>query len=179
MRVTQAPSFRDCSASLCRPLLPPFCTYIPLPPPFIVFVPSTLARHPLCSSCILIDLFCLLLTATTMAVSILGKRSRGAPDLEEQKQQQHSTRRCTRLTRSFQQGNDENEDPESTLSLEAEDQSESEDAFFSPSVTRTPSARRTKDVFKFEASDYRGLLSPLGSRPSPADSFPKQLPRSQ
>lgn len=91
-----------------------------------------------------------------MAVSVLGKRTRGAPDLQQE--QQRSTRRCTRRTRSFQQGNDENEDPEDTLSTEAEaeDQSESEEvAFFSPSVTRTPSARRTKDVFKFEASDYR------------------------
>lgn len=93
-----------------------------------------------------------------MAVSVLGKRTRGVPDLEEQQQQQHSTRRCTRRTRSFQQGNDENEDPESTISFEAEDQSEPEEvAFFSPSVTRTPSARRTKDIFKFEASDCREL----------------------
>ena len=100
-----------------------------------------------------------------MAVSVLGKRTRGAPDLQEQLQQQHSTRRCTRRTRSFQQGNDENEDPESTISIEGEteDQSESEEvAFFSPSVTRTPSARRTKDIFKFEASDYRELHASVG-----------------
>jgi hypothetical protein len=100
-----------------------------------------------------------------MAVSVLGKRTRGAPDLQEQ--QQHSTRRCTRRTRSFQQGNDENEDPETTISIEpeaeAEDQSESEEvAFFSPSVTRTPSARRTKDIFKSEASDYRELHDSAG-----------------
>lgn len=93
-----------------------------------------------------------------MAVSVLGKRTRGAPDLQEQQQQQHSTRRCTRRTRSFQQANDENEDPERTISSETEDQSGSEEvAFFSPSVTRTPSARRTKDIFKFEASDCREL----------------------
>lgn len=98
-----------------------------------------------------------------MAVSVLGKRTRGGPDLQEK--QQRSTRRCTRRTRSFQQGNDENEDPENTLSIEAEaeDQSESEEvAFFSPSVTRTPSARRTKDIFKFEASDYRELNASSG-----------------
>lgn len=97
-----------------------------------------------------------------MAVSVLGKRTRGAPGLQQE--QQRSTRRCTRRTRSFQQGNDENEDPENTLSIEAdaEDQSESEEvAFFSPSVTRTPSARRTKDIFKFEASDYRELNASL------------------
>lgn len=91
-----------------------------------------------------------------MAVSVLGKRTRGAPDLKEQ--QLPSTRRCTRRTRSFQQGNDENEDPETTIGIEADadDQSDSEEvAFFSPSVTRTPSARRTRDIFKFEASDYR------------------------
>lgn len=159
MRVTQAPSFRDSSASLCRRLLPHLCTYLPPSPSCIAFVPSTLVLHPLFSNCILIDLYCLFSTATTMAVSILGKRTRGAPDLQEQ--QQHSTRRCTRRTRSFQQGNDENEDPESTLNLEVEDQSESEEAaFFSPSVTRTPSARRTRDIFKFEASDYRGLHPP-------------------
>lgn len=113
-------------------------------------------------------------------MSILGKRTRGAADLQEQQLQQHTTRRCTRRTRSFQQGNDENEDPESTLSLETEDQSDSEEvAFFSPSVTRTPSARRTRDVFKFEASDYRGLHALLGSHHlSPADSSFKQLPRS-
>lgn len=112
-------------------------------------------------------------------MSILGKRTRGAPDLQEQQLQQHSTKRCTRRTRSFQQGNDENEDPESTLNLETEDQSDSEEvAFFSPSVTRTPSARRTRDVFKFEASDYRGLHALLGSHLSPTDAFIKQLPRS-
>lgn len=113
-------------------------------------------------------------------MSILGKRTRGASDLQEQQLQQHTTRRCTRRTRSFQQGNDENEDPESTLSLETEDQSDSEEvAFFSPSVTRTPSARRTRDVFKFEASDYRGLHALLRSHHlSPADSSFKQLPRS-
>lgn len=126
------------------------------------------------------QLTCIVLsTASTMAVSVLGKRTRGAPDLQEQQQQQHSTRRCTRRTRSFQQDNDENEDPESTISIEAEDQSESEEvAFFSPSVTRTPSARRTKDIFKFEASDYRGLHALLLSHTSPADHFLKQLPRS-
>jgi hypothetical protein len=98
-----------------------------------------------------------------MAVSVLGKRTRGVPELQEQRQ--HSTRRCTRRTRSFQQGNDENEDPESTLSVEAgfEDQSESEeDPFFSPSVTRTPSARRTKDIFQFDPSDYRELHASAG-----------------
>lgn len=101
-------------------------------------------------------------------MSVLGKRTRGAPDLQELQQQPHSTRRCTRRTRSFQQGNDENEDPESTISIEAEDQSESEEvAFFSPSVTRTPSARRSKDIFKFEASDYREFAFSAGTTSLP------------
>lgn len=96
-------------------------------------------------------------------MSVLGKRTRGGLDLQEQQQQPHSTRRCTRRTRNFQQGNDENEDPESTIGIEAEDQSESEEvAFFSPSVTRTPSARRTKDIFKFEAPDYREFACSAG-----------------
>ncbi|KAK2610839.1 hypothetical protein N8I77_004235 [Diaporthe amygdali] len=110
-----------------------------------------------------------------MAVSVLGKRTRGASDLQEQEQQQqHSTRRCTRRTRSFRQGNDENEDPDSTIDIEAEDQSESEEvAFFSPSVTRTPSARRTKDVFKFEASDYPVKAPITPSTPRHRDVFAK------
>lgn len=109
-----------------------------------------------------------------MAVSVLGKRTRGALDLQEQQQQQHSTRRCTRRTRSFQQGNDENEDPESTTSIEAEDQSESEEvAFFSPSVTRTPSARRTRDIFKFEAPDYPAKVPITPSTPRHRDVFAK------
>lgn len=109
-----------------------------------------------------------------MALSVLGKRTRGAPDLKEQ--QPPSTRRCTRRTRSFQQGNDENEDPETTIDIEgeADDQSESEEvAFFSPSVTRTPSARRTRDIFKFEASDYPAKAPITPSTPRHRDVFAK------
>lgn len=109
-----------------------------------------------------------------MAVSVLGKRTRGAPDFQEQ--QQPSTKRCTRRTRSFQQGNDENEDPENTTSIDAEaqDQSETEEvAFFSPSVTRTPSARRTRDIFKFEASDYPAKAPITPSTPRHRDVFAK------
>ncbi|KAG8164686.1 hypothetical protein KVR01_004961 [Diaporthe batatas] len=109
-----------------------------------------------------------------MAVSVLGKRTRGLPDLKEQ--QLPNTRRCTRRTRSFQQGNDENEDPETTIDIEAEadDQSDSEEvAFFSPSVTRTPSARRTRDIFKFEASDYHAKAPITPSTPRHRDVFAK------
>lgn len=181
MRVTQSSFFSRqlCLTLQASPSTPLYihCTYICPPPPPIVFVPSALFRYHLYSNCISIGL-CSTVDRSIMAVSVLGKRSRGAPDLQEQ--QRHSSRRCTRRTRSFQQGNDENEDPESTIGVEAEDQSESEEvAFFSPSVTRTPSARRTKDIFKFEAPDYRALHAPLRYPLPPADSpLLKQLPRS-
>lgn len=83
-----------------------------------------------------------------MAISVLGKRARGA-DLP--------TRRTRRLTRSFQNGNDENQEPvEEVPESDLEGESENEEAaVFSPAVTRTPSARRTKSIYKLEAIDYR------------------------
>lgn len=83
-----------------------------------------------------------------MAASVLGKRSRQA-DLP--------TKRTRRLTRSFRDSNDENEDPTEALdALDAEEESENEEvAVFSPALARTPSARRTKSIYKLEAIDFR------------------------
>lgn len=83
-----------------------------------------------------------------MAASILGKRTRGA---------ELPTKRTRRLTRSFRETNDENQDPGETLQeSDAEQESEAEEiATFSPAVTRTPSARRTKSIYRLEAIDYR------------------------
>lgn len=78
-----------------------------------------------------------------MASSILGKRTRGSLS--------------KRVTRSFLHENDENkrpveEVPESDFEEEPEDE---EVTTFSPAVTRTPSARRTKNIYKLEAIEYR------------------------
>lgn len=83
-----------------------------------------------------------------MVTSVLGKRSRGADP---------PTKRTRRLTRSFHNGNDENQEPiEEIPDSEVDEESENEEvAVFSPAVTRTPSARRTKSVYKLEAIEYR------------------------
>lgn len=82
------------------------------------------------------------------ATSVLGKRARGA-DLP--------TKRTRRLTRSFHQANDENQDPsEAPDASDVDEESETEEPpSFSPAVTRTPSARRTKSIYNLEAVEYR------------------------
>lgn len=88
-----------------------------------------------------------------MVASVLGKRTREAA---------LPTRVSRRLTRSF--SDRENQDP--TNATESSDQSEAEHSeveeqeqeqvgVFSPHVTRTPSARRTKSIYKLEAVEYR------------------------
>lgn len=89
-----------------------------------------------------------------MASSVLGKRTRGA-DLPN--------KRTRRLTRSFHQANDENQDPSEALDASDVDDEESEteeQPSFSPAVTRTPSARRTKNIYNLEAVEYRELAAP-------------------
>ncbi|KAJ0121279.1 cell division control protein 18 [Diaporthe amygdali] len=164
---------QDCSEEMsaryrgCKPILAAHLISLFIPLMRRALAAEEWGKSP---NCISIDF--VFSTAAAMAVSVLGKRTRGASDLQEQ--QQHTTRRCTRRTRSFRQGNDENEDPETTIDIEAEDQSESEEvAFFSPSVTRTPSARRTKDVFKFEALDYLAKVPITPSTPRHRDVFAK------
>lgn len=67
------------------------------------------------------------------------------------------TKRTRRLTRNLREGNDENQDPAEVLAQsDVDEESEPEEiATFSPAVTRTPSARRTKSIFKVEAIEYR------------------------
>lgn len=99
-----------------------------------------------------------------MATTILGKRTRGA-DLP--------TKRTRRLTRSFREANDENQDPSEALDAsdvetDAESEPEANElATFSPAVTRTPSARRTKSIYKLEAIEYRECTAPYSSFGSP------------
>lgn len=83
-----------------------------------------------------------------MAASVLGKRTRGA---------ELPTKRTRRLTRSFQNDNDENQEPiQEVPESDLEEESENEEAaVHSPAVTRTPSARRTKSIYKLEAIEYR------------------------
>lgn len=83
-----------------------------------------------------------------MAASVLGKRTRGV---------ELPTKRTRRLTRTIREGNDENEDPTGAFApSEVEDDSEDDEvATFSPAVTRTPSARRTKNIYQVEAVEYR------------------------
>lgn len=62
-----------------------------------------------------------------------------------------------RVTRSFGNVNDENqrpveEVPESDFEEDFEDE---EVTTFSPAVTSTPSTRRTKNIYKLEAIEYR------------------------
>lgn len=61
--------------------------------------------------------------------------------------------------------NDENirpvdEVPESDFEEDSEDE---EFTTFSPAVTRTPSARRTKNIYKLEAIEYRKCQQPPSS----------------
>lgn len=83
-----------------------------------------------------------------MAVSVLGKRTRG---------DELPNKRTRRLTRNIRESNDENQDPTEALApSDVEEDSENEEiATFSPAVTRTPSARRTKSFYKVEAVEYR------------------------
>lgn len=86
-----------------------------------------------------------------MAASVLGKRTRGDG---------LPTKRTRRLTRNFQQGNDENQDPNeaSAPSDVEEDSADEESATFSPAVTRTPSARRTRSLYQVEAVECRECI---------------------
>lgn len=85
---------------------------------------------------------------SNMAASVLGKRTRG---------EELPAKRTRRMTRSFREDNDENQDPTDVFNRsDAEEDEEDEEAVtFSPVVTRTPSARRTKNIYKVEAIDYR------------------------
>ncbi|KAJ4414266.1 AAA ATPase [Gnomoniopsis sp. IMI 355080] len=101
-----------------------------------------------------------------MAASVLGKRTREA---------ELSTKRTRRQTRSFQNGNDENQEPvqeipESDVGEESENE---EAAVFSPAVTRTPSARRTKSIYKLEAIEYPFKAPITPSTPRHRDVFAK------
>lgn len=82
-----------------------------------------------------------------MAPSILGKRTRGTL--------------TKRVTRSFCIDNDENKRPvEEVPESDFEEDSEDEEVTtFSPAVTATPSARRTK-VYKLDAIEYRKCPQP-------------------
>lgn len=83
-----------------------------------------------------------------MAASILGKRTRGT---------ELPARRTRRMTRSFRDENDENQEPgDAADASDVDPESEDEEAtLFSPAVTRTPSARRTKSIYRLEAVEYR------------------------
>lgn len=111
-----------------------------------------------------------------MATTILGKRTRGA---------ELPTKRTRRLTRSFREVNDENQDPDEALDVsdvEAESEPEAgaeEIATFSPAVTRTPSAQRTKSIYKLEAIEYPLKVPITPSTPRHRDAFarPPATPR--
>lgn len=87
-----------------------------------------------------------------MAASVLGKRTRGT---------ELPTRVSRRLTRSF--SDRENQDPKETAEVtdseaeqsDVEEQEQEQVGVFSPHVTRTPSARRAKSIYKLEAVEYR------------------------
>lgn len=80
--------------------------------------------------------------------SILGKRARG----------QLPTKR-TRVTRSFH-NDDENQQPEEIPDTDDEVSESEELATFSPALMRTPSARRTKSIYKLEPVEYRKCIQP-------------------
>ncbi|KUI66029.1 Cell division control protein 18 [Cytospora mali] len=104
-----------------------------------------------------------------MGASVLGKRSR-ALDLDAQ--EQFPAKITRRQTRSFREGNDENKDPTTTIDSGDESQDE-EVAIFSPAVTRTPSARRTKKLSNVEAVDYPIKAPVTPSTPRHRDVFAK------
>ncbi|KAK7745477.1 AAA ATPase [Cytospora paraplurivora] len=105
-----------------------------------------------------------------MGATVLGKRSRNqGQDSQEQLPPAKYTRR---QTRSFREGNEENHDPTTTIDVGDESQDE-EVAIFSPAVTRTPSARRTRTLAKVEAIDCPIKAPVTPSTPRHRDVFAK------
>ncbi|KUI61387.1 Cell division control protein 18 [Cytospora mali] len=104
-----------------------------------------------------------------MGASVLGKRYR---TLDSDSQEHFPAKNTRRQTRSFREGNDENKDPTTTIDSGDESQDE-EVAVFSPAVTRTPSARRTKKLSNVEAVDYPIKAPVTPSTPRHRDVFAK------